>query len=167
VTRAGLPRQVFIDWIKHAFVTKFNRITPNIYARFVHHLSSDTVQMSATGGLAHEPLAAVSSRMGFQPIPLLCLLVRVVGHDVLPALELRHPSGWLLLVVAWLNLVALKILTSILLLGFAATHAEPPPKRQGIRPSPSEEILRASEASRGKPFLQGIARYTLFGRSLP
>ena len=75
----------------------------------------------------------------------------------------------MLLVGAWLNLLALKILTSILLLGFAAPRAEAPRRRpgQGIPPSASEEILRASEIARGKPFLQGIGRYTLFGRSLP
>eukprot|EP00966_Prymnesium_polylepis_P204946 4748095-Prymnesium_polylepis.1 len=60
----------------------------------------------------------VSARMGFVPIPLFCLVVRVVGHDVWPLLNGRHPSGVLLCTLVWLVACALKLLTTITLLGF-------------------------------------------------
>ena len=84
-------------------------------------------------------------------IPLLCLLVRVMGNDVWPALELRHPSGWLLCVLGWLVLMALKVLTGIVALGITREIA----------------LDGGPEDQAGRPFIMpGIGRYTLFGKSI-
>ena len=139
--------EILIDWIKHAFVTKFNRITPNVYSKFARILCADTAQLPR----AKEPIGALATRMGLQPIPLLCLLVRVMGNDVWPALELRHPSGWLLCVLGWLVLMALKVLTGIVALGITREIA----------------LDGGPEDQAGRPFIMpGIGRYTLFGKSI-
>ena len=39
-----LGSEFVIDWIKHAFVIKFNRHSPLIYGRFLNILSSDLQQ---------------------------------------------------------------------------------------------------------------------------
>lgn len=112
--------ELLVDWIKHAFVTKFNQLRPDVYAKFMCILSADT----AAGAASQEPLAAVSAQMGFVPLPLFCLVVRVVGNDVFPMLELQHWSGPLLLILLWLVFCALKLLLSMRVLGFAVLDAE-------------------------------------------
>jgi hypothetical protein len=142
--------ELLVDWIKHAFVTKFNRLRPDVYAKFIRILSADT----AAGAASQEPLAAVSARMGFVPLPIFCLVVRVIGNDVVPTLELQHSSGPLLLILSWLVFCALKLLTSMGVLGFAMLHAE----RHGGSAALQEE---------GKELrLRSIARYTLYGKQI-
>ena len=36
-----LLSEVVVDWIKHAFITKFNDISPNVYRRYRAILSKD------------------------------------------------------------------------------------------------------------------------------
>jgi len=93
----------------------------------------------------------VARRMGFVPLPLLCLVVRVVGHDVAPRLYLGHPSGWLLCGLIWIVLCFVKVLTSITLLGFACAAA-------------SEQHGKAID--RDAVNLEGIARFTLHGKRI-
>ena len=119
--------ELSVDWIKHAFVIKFNHISPKVYAAFVHLLCCDAAgaapprpQRSGAGGASRVPApprsdaadqtTRAAARMGFQPLPLLCLVIRVVGHDVAPRLYLGHPSGMLLCVLIWLVLCFLKVI---------------------------------------------------------
>lgn len=99
----------------------------------------------------------VASRMGFVPVPLLCLVLRVVGHDVIPRFYFGHPSGWALCLVVWLLLCFLKVLTGITLLGYACARGEeePPnsPIRLGVGVLPSD-------------FLSGVDRFTLHGKRI-
>lgn len=258
-----LVAEMCIDWIKHAFVVKFNRISPKVYGAFIHLLCSDarkprdgqprdgllakvktsklTVEQlieqeeqqleeeeeaaasapgaaasgdgdgDAAGGAApdkdlqarartptrsklpgvsrsepHLPTAGTvrdaggfgsggtpssprrlgggrrardpsdfsslpASRMGFVPLPLLCLVIRVVGHDVMPRVYLGHPSGWLLCALIWLVLCAVKILTSVTLLGYACTRCA-----EATHLGPNDPAA----------FLSGIERYTLHGKGI-
>ncbi|GAA5900861.1 hypothetical protein JCM8208_004629 [Rhodotorula glutinis] len=77
-----------VDWLKHAFITKFNHIRPGVYGRFVDVLCKDLVTGAGSGGgrRTHEgepfvdqsPL--VSRRLGFAALPLGCLVVRVISQ---------------------------------------------------------------------------------------
>ena len=88
--------------------------------------------------------------MGFVPIPLLCLVVRIVGRDVVPGLDMGHPSGWLLVTLLWLACCATKVLTSMTLLGYACRQVERCP---------------TEGSAEGPGFLQGVERFTLHGKS--
>jgi hypothetical protein len=246
-----LIAEMCIDWIKHAFVVKFNRIPPKIYGVFIQLLCSDACPPSAQSELPRKHKAAQAkmtveqlieqqekqeeqkaddeqqqnaeprepssprrrglglgggafsqsegvlpsssslnpplfklgggggkadggqgsaaasrrtyanpsdfsalpaARMGFMPLPLLCLVVRVVGHDVIPRLYLGHPSGWLLCALIWLVLCLVKILTSITLLGYACTRCAE------AQAGPNDPTALA--------FLSGIERYTLHGKGI-
>ena len=165
-----LVSELLVDWIKHAFVIKFNRISPTVYSSFVQILcadarkpadaispnSRDAAQAAhkpppqpslAVGESPGEYSAPVAARMGFVPLPLLCLVIRVVGHDVAPRLYLGHPSGWLVCLLIWLVLCFVKVLTSITLLGYACSHAD-------------------EQKADGLKGLQNIARYTLHGKRI-
>ena len=74
-----------------------------------------------------------------------CLVVGIVGRDVYPSLDMRHPSGWVLVGLLWLTCCALKVLTSMTLLGYACRRVEHCP---------------AEESDEGTRFLQGVERFT-------
>ena len=148
-----LAAELFVDWIKHSFIIKFNRIQPSIYGTFVLILCADARRPSEALSPKSREMAAraataddgqmtspgefstpVAGRMGFVPLPLLCLVVRVLGHDVVPRVYLGHPSGWLLCFLLWLSLCFVKVLTGITLLGFACaagSEQQPPGKGKG------------------------------------
>ncbi|TNY24078.1 eukaryotic membrane protein family-domain-containing protein [Rhodotorula diobovata] len=83
-----LSSECAVDWLKHAFITKFNHIRPGVYGRFVDVLCKDLVTGAAGRGgrRSHEgepfvdqsPL--VSRRLGFAALPLGCLVVRVISQ---------------------------------------------------------------------------------------
>lgn len=81
-----LGSECLVDWLKHAFITKFNHIRPAVYGRFMDVLCRDLV---VTGSSAGSPNARarkhtfvdqspiVSRRLGFAALPLACMLVRI------------------------------------------------------------------------------------------
>ncbi|GAA6053778.1 hypothetical protein JCM3770_005112 [Rhodotorula araucariae] len=73
-----------VDWLKHAFITKFNHIRPGVYGRFVDVLCKDLVAGASSARRASEPFVdqspLVSRRLGFAALPLGCLVVRVISQ---------------------------------------------------------------------------------------
>ena len=99
---------------------------------------------------AGEFSAPAASRMGFVPLPLLCLVIRVVGHDVAPRFYFGHPSGLLLCLLIWLVLCFVKTLTSVALLGVASSRMAAVPATDGV----------------GTDLLNSVERYTLHGKQV-
>ncbi|KAJ3105623.1 hypothetical protein HDU97_007830 [Phlyctochytrium planicorne] len=80
--------EVIVDWLKHAFITKFNQISPTVYKKFYDSLCRDLAidrrngadpnglgQKKTKKSLDQSP--AVSRRIGFVSLPLACLVIRV------------------------------------------------------------------------------------------
>lgn len=44
-----LLSETLVDWLKHAFITKFNHIRPSVYERYTDVLCRDLASASATG----------------------------------------------------------------------------------------------------------------------
>lgn len=67
--------EIAVDWLKHAFITKFNHIHPDVFIRFCSVLAKD---FATTRGGDENTLAdkspAVSKRIGFSVFPLACLV---------------------------------------------------------------------------------------------
>jgi hypothetical protein len=71
--------EVAVDWLKHAFITKFNHIRPTVYERYTDVLCLDLASGSAIGRhgarkhtyVDQSPL--VARRLGFASLPLACL----------------------------------------------------------------------------------------------
>ncbi|KNC47366.1 uncharacterized protein AMSG_03800 [Thecamonas trahens ATCC 50062] len=119
--------EIVVDSVKHSFICKFNKLDAGLYSKFSSILYSDIIngRLPASQPSA-KPHHAVSHRIGFVPIPLACLFLHTISR-VLPLAHLpRWSPYWLAVVVTcYLNLVALKILVSICLLGRAAVrHAK-------------------------------------------
>lgn len=111
--------EFLVDWFKHAFITKFNNIQPEVYtmyrtflAKNILHSKHDTVFTGHTD--------QVSRRMGFTALPLAVLLIKIIGQCV-------HLSGWrgiLFATLAYFCLCALKLLISIRIFGKASEYVK-------------------------------------------
>ncbi|KAI9357358.1 eukaryotic membrane protein family-domain-containing protein [Zopfochytrium polystomum] len=79
--------EILVDWLKHAFITKFNQIRPSVYSRFSDSLCRDLIGLRVVAGSTGEVVVteqmnaagrspAVARRIGFVSIPLSCLILR-------------------------------------------------------------------------------------------
>jgi hypothetical protein len=81
-----LASEYLVDWLKHAFITKFNHIRPSVYGRFMDVLCRDLTlagPVRASGRRRHtfvDQSPVVSRRLGFASVPLACLLVRMTSQ---------------------------------------------------------------------------------------
>ena len=64
-----LGTEMLVDWIKHAYITKFNGIKPNVYGRYLDVLAKDYYSRAFT-----DP--DLTRRVGLATIPLSCLFIR-------------------------------------------------------------------------------------------
>jgi Eukaryotic membrane protein family len=90
--------EILVDWLKHAFITKFNGIKPNVYTAFRNSLCRDLIRDSSypangsnegfgynspnfkrrASNLNIDRYPGIAKRIGFVPIPLACLVIRVM-----------------------------------------------------------------------------------------
>ncbi|GAA5967821.1 hypothetical protein JCM8115_000374 [Rhodotorula mucilaginosa] len=78
-----LMSECLVDWLKHAFITKFNHLRPGVYGRFIDVLCKDLVVggSSATSETAYvDQSPYVARRLGFAALPLGCLVVRIISQ---------------------------------------------------------------------------------------
>ena len=64
-----LGSEMLVDWLKHAYITKFNNTKPAIYGRFLDVLTKDYY----SNAFADQNL---TKRLGLPVIPLACLFIR-------------------------------------------------------------------------------------------
>jgi Eukaryotic membrane protein family len=116
-----------VDWIKHAFILRFNRIPLTSYREFrlalVREVAPQTDQSAASSTLYPPADVEESSdyfmvdtnsicrRIGFVPVPLLCLCVRVVLKVDLPPLLAQMSAGirWATIIGFFLAVCAFKM----------------------------------------------------------
>jgi hypothetical protein len=84
-----IASELIVDWIKHAFITKFNQIRPSIYSKYIDVLCKDLVVGSPGRHSAGKKNAfidqspVVSRRIGFPSLPLACMAIRMM-QQLLP-----------------------------------------------------------------------------------
>ena len=64
-----LGSEMLVDWVKHAYITKFNSTKPSVYGRFLDVLTKDYY----SNAFAEQNL---TKRLGLPVIPLACLFIR-------------------------------------------------------------------------------------------
>ncbi|XP_050420980.1 protein TAPT1 homolog [Adelges cooleyi] len=107
--------EMLIDWTKHAFITRFNEINLSVYRDYVLSFAYDTAQSRHHKAFTdHSDL--VARRMGFIPIPLGVVMIKVLTRCVTIDGRLASIA---LLVFAFTCLVTLKIVNLIYILGRA------------------------------------------------
>jgi len=66
--------EVIIDWLKHAFITKFNRIPATAYSTFSDILCRDLVVQRSPNLGSYDQTPLVARRLGFAAMPLACVV---------------------------------------------------------------------------------------------
>jgi transmembrane anterior posterior transformation protein 1 len=134
--------EVLVDWIKHAFVTKFNRIPHRAYQQFSMVICRDIVQGNKHSAVRSIGGSAVAKRVGFVSLPLAALALRMAMHGLA-----EMPLFTALLVFSIMLLT--KVSLSIGLLGHAIRRVNRFPCRDG---EPSNGVMDDDET-----WLQSLA----------
>ncbi|XP_027010476.1 transmembrane anterior posterior transformation protein 1 homolog isoform X2 [Tachysurus fulvidraco] len=161
--------EVAVDVVKHAFITKFNDITADVYSEYKASLALELV--SSRQQYAYTDYSdSVARRMGFIPLPLAVLLIRVVMSSV----KIQGALASVSLLLFYLGMFTLKVLNSIVLLGKSCHYVKeanmegklfdkpntPGPKktprtpRHSKSPPPSDK----PKAEHQSPFITSITR---------
>lgn len=106
--------EFLVDWIKHAFITRFNEIPTEVYKEYTISLAYDMTQTRQRHAFSdHSDL--VARRMGFIAFPLGVVLVKALFH----ALTLDTMVSISIFVVAYCCVLSFRVLNTICTLGKA------------------------------------------------
>jgi hypothetical protein len=116
--------EVLVDWIKHAFITKFNRIDAHVYSKFYKIIAREIIntKRQSIPDTSHN----ISRRIGFVPLPLAVLVARVFV-SIAPWSRSAAPFAFLdvmWVVALWASLCVIKVLTTLILLGKSLKHLQ-------------------------------------------
>ncbi|VDD77420.1 unnamed protein product [Mesocestoides corti] len=109
--------EVAVDWIKHAFISKFNVIASDVYEEYTVSIAYDLL-LCHQGKNTSDYFELLARRMGLTPISLSCLINVMIIQTV--------KSSWIyvFLLLALPLLFAFKVLAHIVLLNRAYTHVQ-------------------------------------------
>ncbi|XP_033320069.1 protein TAPT1 homolog [Bombus fervidus] len=110
-----LSAEVLVDWVKHAFITRFNELHSTVYRDYTIKVAYDMAQTRQESAFS-DPSDVVARRMGFIPLPLGVAIGRVLCTTITPPVQ---PANIILLLLAYFILVTFKILNSLIILGKA------------------------------------------------
>lgn len=103
--------EIAVDWCKHAFVTRFNEISSDVYRDYTVTLAIDLAGSKLDKAYADQS-ELISRRTGFMPLPLAMLLLRTVSSSI----SVPHWLGYVCLILGYLCLLTFKIIVNIQLL---------------------------------------------------
>ncbi|CAH7452923.1 Tapt1 [Phodopus roborovskii] len=135
-----IASEIAVDIVKHAFITKFNDITADVYSEYRASLAFDLVSSRQKNAYT-DYSDSVARRMGFIPLPLAVLLIRVVTSSI----KVQGILSYACVILFYFGLISLKILNSIVLLGKSCQYVKeakieeklfnPPPASTPGKPS--------------------------------
>ncbi|KFV80364.1 Transmembrane anterior posterior transformation protein 1, partial [Struthio camelus australis] len=114
-----IASEIAVDIVKHAFITKFNDITADVYSEYRASLAFDLVSSRQKNAYT-DYSDSVSRRMGFIPLPLAVLLIRVVTSSI----KVQGVLAYACVVLFYCGLISLKVLNSIVLLGKSCEYVK-------------------------------------------
>lgn len=107
--------EILVDWLKHAFITRFNELQVDVYRDYTTSLAYDMAQTRQKHAFSdHSDL--VARRMGFIPLPLGVVMIRVLAN----AVYISDVMSVIIALLAYFCLASYKILNSIFILGRAS-----------------------------------------------
>ncbi|CAL8286346.1 unnamed protein product [Arctogadus glacialis] len=142
-----IASEVAVDIIKHAFITKFNDISADVYGEYRASLAFDLVSSRQKNAYT-DYSDSVSRRMGFIPLPLALLLIKVVSSSV----KIKGSLSYMCVLLFYLGMITLKVLNSIVLLGTSCAFVKQANMEEKLfEPPPSVATSRVnSRAHRAK-----------------
>lgn len=111
---AVLVAEMVVDWIKHAFITRFNELNLDVYKDYTISLAYDVAQTRQKHAFSdHSDL--VARRMGFIPLPLGVVMTRVLASSI----TIENLPSVFIFIIVYLCVASFKILNSLVILGKA------------------------------------------------
>lgn len=102
--------EYLIDWVKHAFIIKSNKIiSAQVYRRYRRNLANDLFVSKQLPSPLQDHSRCLSKRMGLQCLPLACVVYKVLAESGL----LLQQSN-----VFWISLLLLLLFILKLVLGY-------------------------------------------------
>uniref|UniRef100_A0A8D0B4U8 Transmembrane anterior posterior transformation 1 n=1 Tax=Salvator merianae TaxID=96440 RepID=A0A8D0B4U8_SALMN len=142
-----IASEIAVDIVKHAFITKFNDITADVYSEYRASLAFDLVSSRQKNAYT-DYSDSVSRRMGFIPLPLAVLLIRVITSSV----KVQGVLAYACVVLFYCGLISLKVLNSIVLLGKSCQYVK--------EANMEEKLFNPPPASTpGKPLGKSQSKY--------
>jgi len=130
-----LGAEILVDWLKHAFITRFNEVPADVYKDYTISLAYDLAQTKQNYAFSdHSDI--VSRKMGFIPLPLGVVMLRVVYTSV----KSTNPGAWAVVLMAYCCLLTFRILGSIVILGKACDLVDEHQGKQEEKKRPSTEV---------------------------
>ena len=80
-----MASETLVDWLKHAFITKFNHIRPSVYERYTDVLCRDLssgTRLSARKHTYVDQSPVVARRLGFASLPLAVLTIILGSQSI-------------------------------------------------------------------------------------
>ncbi|XP_010640240.1 transmembrane anterior posterior transformation protein 1 homolog [Fukomys damarensis] len=138
--------EIAVDIVKHAFITKFNDITADVYSEYRASLAFDLVSSRQKNAYT-DYSDSVARRMGFIPLPLAVLLIRVVTSSI----KVQGILSYACVILFYFGLISLKILNSIVLLGKSCQYVkEAKMEEKLLSPPPASTPGKPSNKSQNK-----------------
>ena len=162
--------ELVADWLKHAFMAKFNKLDAHVYDAYADRLARDVVT-GRGGGIALDHTHAVTRRLGLAVLPLACIATRylaIAKHNLQLTLNLSNVSILAIFLALFLVLLELKVLTSVCLAGVSVGRdnarrtalATPDPEPKGAPSTRSSfddpRFLRSDPKSPTTPSFRAI-----------
>ncbi|XP_055480052.1 transmembrane anterior posterior transformation protein 1 homolog [Psammomys obesus] len=141
-----IASEIAVDIVKHAFITKFNDITADVYSEYRASLAFDLVSSRQKNAYT-DYSDSVARRMGFIPLPLAVLLIRVVTSSI----KVQGILSYACVTLFYFGLISLKILNSIVLLGKSCQYVKEAKMEEKLfNPPPASTPGKPSSKSQSK-----------------
>ncbi|KAI1883693.1 hypothetical protein AGOR_G00234180 [Albula goreensis] len=119
-----IASEIAVDVVKHAFITKFNDITADVYSEYRASLAFDLVSSRQKNAYT-DYSDSVSRRMGFIPLPLAVLVSLLFANRVVTSsVKIQGALSAACVLLFYLGMVTLKVLNSVVLLGKSCLYVK-------------------------------------------
>ncbi|KAL1489650.1 hypothetical protein ABEB36_013594 [Hypothenemus hampei] len=155
---AVLLAEVFVDWIKHAFITRFNELNVEVYKDYRTSIAYDvTHRLDKQAFCGHSDI--VARRMGFIALPLGVLFARVL----LTSINIENLASYLIFFIGYLCLWSWKIITTIIIFGKACSIIDQHKLERTSQNSPvNQDKFRNTATSPHHPIVTQQSRKVIF-----
>ncbi|XP_067927800.1 transmembrane anterior posterior transformation protein 1 homolog isoform X2 [Watersipora subatra] len=109
--------EVVVDATKHAFITKFNNIPSAVYHEYTVLLANDVITSRKKNAFS-DVSDQVSRRLGLIPLPLACLLIKIVSQ----CFKIHSPLALVNTILGFLCLFGAKLVIGVLVYGWAVDY---------------------------------------------
>ncbi|ODV81818.1 DUF747-domain-containing protein [Suhomyces tanzawaensis NRRL Y-17324] len=144
--------EIFVDWLKHSYIAKFNKIRPRIYRNFLYVLSLDYLTVLNFDNSTGSDYVVLTKRIGLPLLATIVCFLRMTLTDFKQLLifpySMAATTG--IVLVTFATLVLVRLILGLVILKLAnkikLEHREYQDSLRGMRLDPFQELAKGLEA---------------------